>query len=51
MQLFTNFQEIRVQEGAQCLMGATPNSIAVLLQDELAGSCQVGGDIAACCAS
>lgn len=42
---FTNYQEVRVQESAQCLSlgGAMPHAVAVLLQDELAGSCQVGG--------
>ncbi|GAB4814822.1 hypothetical protein N2152v2_001868 [Parachlorella kessleri] len=45
-QLFTNFQELRVQESAQCVsLGAMPHSITVILQDEMAGSYQVGDDV------
>jgi DNA helicase MCM9 len=42
--LYTNFQEAQVQEGSQCLaLGAAPRALTVLLQDELADCCQVGG--------
>ena len=42
--LFTNYQEVRVQEAARCLMmGGLPRAITVLLQDELADRCRVGG--------
>ena len=41
--LYTNYQEIQVQEGRQCLtVGSTPRTLTVVLQDELADSCQVG---------
>eukprot|EP00887_Chlorella_sp_A99_P005567 scaffold1.g5567.t1 len=45
--LFTNYQEIKLQERVQCrqAMGATPKSLTVLLQDELAGAVQVGDDV------
>eukprot|EP00879_Flechtneria_rotunda_P024600 GHRR01026096.1.p1 GENE.GHRR01026096.1~~GHRR01026096.1.p1 ORF type:complete len:579 (+),score=182.66 GHRR01026096.1:450-2186(+) len=45
---YTNHQEIRVQEQMQCLEpGSVPANIQVLLQDELADSCQPGDDIEA----
>ncbi len=38
-------QEIKVQERMQCLaVGSVPSSISVLLQDEMADSCQPGGE-------
>jgi DNA helicase MCM9 len=41
--LYTNYQEIQVQEGRQCLtVGSTPRTLTVVLQDELADSCHVG---------
>eukprot|EP00879_Flechtneria_rotunda_P021861 GHRR01023054.1.p1 GENE.GHRR01023054.1~~GHRR01023054.1.p1 ORF type:complete len:299 (+),score=98.98 GHRR01023054.1:450-1346(+) len=43
---YTNHQEIRVQEQMQCLEpGSVPANIQVLLQDELADSCQPGGKL------
>jgi len=42
--LYTNYQEIQVQEGMQCLgVGSSALPITVLLQDELADTSQVGG--------
>jgi DNA helicase MCM9 len=44
--LYTNFQEVRVQEKSQVIGGgAAPRCIAVLLQDEMADSVIVGEDI------
>lgn len=41
---YTNHQELRVQQQLQCLEpGSVPASITVVLQDELADSCQPGG--------
>ena len=41
----TDYQEIRVQEQAQSLsMGALPQSMTVILTDDLADSCRPGGD-------
>jgi len=41
----TDYQEIRVQEQVQTLsMGALPQSITVLLTDDLADSCKPGGE-------
>lgn len=46
LQMFTSYQEVRVQEKMQCLaMGALPCSITVLLQDELADACRPGGEM------
>jgi DNA replicative helicase MCM subunit Mcm2 (Cdc46/Mcm family) len=43
--LYTNHQELRVQEQMQCLEpGSVPASIAVTVQDELADCCQPGGE-------
>lgn len=43
--VYTNHQEIRVQEQMQCLEpGSVPASIAVTLQDELPDTCQPGGE-------
>lgn len=42
--LYTNYQEVQVQEGRQCLtVGSSPRTLTVVLQDELADTCQVGG--------
>ena len=42
---FTNAQEVRVQERLQCLdAGSVPSAISVLLLDEMADSCQAGGE-------
>ena len=42
--LFTNWQEIRIQEHSQASSSTgTPKALAVLLQDDLA-DCQVGGE-------
>ena len=42
--LYTNYQEIQIQEGRQCLtVGSTPRTLTVVLQDEFADACQVGG--------
>lgn len=47
--VYTNHQELRVQEQMQCLEpGSVPASIAVTVQDELADCCQPGGTL--CCA-
>lgn len=45
--LYTNYQEVKLQERIQCrqALGATPKSLTVLLQDELAGAAQVGGEL------
>jgi DNA helicase MCM9 len=44
--LYTNFQEVRIQEKSQVIGGgAAPRCIAVLLQDEMADSVSVGEDI------
>jgi hypothetical protein len=41
---YTNHQELRVQQQLQCLEpGSVPASISLVLQDELADSCQPGG--------
>jgi hypothetical protein len=41
---YTNHQELRVQQQLQCLEpGSVPASISVVVQDELADSCQPGG--------
>lgn len=41
--LYTNYQEIQLQEGRQCLtVGAAPKTLTVVLQDDLADSCHVG---------
>jgi hypothetical protein len=41
---YTNWQELRVQEHvAESSTVGTPKSLTVLLQDDLADSCQVGG--------
>ena len=43
--LYTNYQEVQVQEGRQCLtMGCTPRTLTVVFQDEIADTCQVGGN-------
>lgn len=43
--VYTNHQELRVQEQMQCLEpGSVPASIAVTVQDELADCCQPGGE-------
>ncbi|WIA33182.1 hypothetical protein OEZ86_006329 [Tetradesmus obliquus] len=43
---YTNHQELRVQQQLQCLEpGSVPASISVVLQDELADSCQPGDDV------
>lgn len=43
--LFTNWQEVRVQEQSQGSVAAgAPRSLTVLLQDELADQAQVGGE-------
>ena len=43
--LFTNWQEVRVQEQSQGSAAAgAPRSLTVLLQDELADQAQVGGE-------
>ncbi len=40
----TNYQEIKIQENAKALaVGTVPRSICVLLQDDLADTCQTGG--------
>jgi DNA replicative helicase MCM subunit Mcm2 (Cdc46/Mcm family) len=45
--VYTNHQELRVQEQMQCLEpGSVPASISVTLQDELADRCQPGGELA-----
>jgi DNA replicative helicase MCM subunit Mcm2 (Cdc46/Mcm family) len=42
--VFTNHQELRVQEQMQCLEpGSVPASMTVTVQDELADCCQPGG--------
>lgn len=42
--VYTNHQELRVQEQMQCLEpGSVPASIVVTVQDELADCCQPGG--------
>lgn len=47
--LYTNYQEIQVQEGRQCLtVGSTPRTLTVVLQDELADSCHVGEAVEIC---
>jgi len=47
--LYTNYQEIQVQEGRQCLtVGSTPRTLTVVLQDELADSCHVGEAVEVC---
>lgn len=44
--LFTNWQEVRVQEQSQGSAAAgAPRSITVLLQDDLADQAQVGGEL------
>jgi DNA replicative helicase MCM subunit Mcm2 (Cdc46/Mcm family) len=44
--MFTGHQEVRVQEKAQCLaVGATPEAITAVLQDELADAFRPGGEI------
>ncbi|KAI7846329.1 hypothetical protein COHA_000166 [Chlorella ohadii] len=44
--LFTNWQEVRVQEQSQGSVAAgAPRSLTVLLQDELADQAQVGDDV------
>lgn len=47
---YTNWQELRVQEhnSASPTVGA-PKSLTLLLQDDLADSCQVGGKPCGCC--
>ena len=43
--IHTNHQEIRIQEDSKTLpVGSVPRSICVLLQDDLADSCQTGGE-------
>lgn len=43
--LHTNYQEIKIQEDSKTLpMGSVPRSISVLLQDDLADTCQTGGE-------
>jgi hypothetical protein len=43
--VYTNHQELRVQEQMQCLEpGSVPASIVVTVQDELADCCQPGGE-------
>lgn len=47
--VYTNHQELRVQEQMQCLEpGSVPASIAVTVQDELADCCQPGGVLRQC---
>ena len=42
--LHTNYQEIKIQEDSKSLpVGSVPRSICVLLQDDLADTCQTGG--------
>lgn len=42
--MYTNHQEIKIQEKMQCLeVGSVPSSVTVVLQDELADTCQPGG--------
>lgn len=44
--VYTNHQELRVQEQMQCLEpGSVPASIAITVQDELADCCQPGGRV------
>lgn len=46
---YTNHQELRVQQQLQCLEpGSVPASISVVVQDELADTCQPGGATAEC---
>lgn len=48
--VYTNHQELRLQEQLQCLEpGSVPASMAVVLTDELADSCQPGGARCCCC--
>ena len=43
--LFTNWQEIRIQEHSQASASTgSPKALAVLPQDDLADACQVGGE-------
>lgn len=46
--LFTNFQEIQVQEGQQCFaVGSSSRALTLVLQDDLADTCHVGESIEA----
>lgn len=50
--VYTNHQELRVQEQMQCLEpGSLPASMTVTVQDELADRCQPGGAVSAAAAA
>ena len=40
---FTNYQEIQVQEGNIASLGSSSKAVTVILQDDLADSCHIGG--------
>eukprot|EP00873_Tetraselmis_striata_P027898 jgi/Tetstr1/448162/TSEL_035453.t1 len=45
-QVHSDYQEVRLQEGVQCLaMGSLPRSVPVILQDDLVDTCRPGDSV------